>query len=136
MRNRGYIEFKSLEKQCWSYLMNIKTAINYFFYKRFTHKLPTFLTGKIWLNIGICQTLKFSSLKIIDNNLVRMLMLQVNKMIYFVYFIRAESKNYLISHLASIQVNIVYSGALWYTQNHTNISITYSNMHGNPKTHN
>jgi hypothetical protein len=28
MRNRGYIEFETLEKQCWSNLRNIKTAIN------------------------------------------------------------------------------------------------------------
>jgi hypothetical protein len=46
MRNRGYIEFDTLEKQCWSYLRNIKTAINYFFYKRFAHNLPIFLKGK------------------------------------------------------------------------------------------
>jgi hypothetical protein len=25
MRNRGYIDFEMLEKQCWSYLRNIKT---------------------------------------------------------------------------------------------------------------
>jgi hypothetical protein len=30
MRNRGYIEFETLEKQCWSYLRIIKTALNYF----------------------------------------------------------------------------------------------------------
>jgi hypothetical protein len=29
MRNRGYIEFETLEKQCWSYLRNIKPATNY-----------------------------------------------------------------------------------------------------------
>jgi hypothetical protein len=32
-RNRGYIEFEILEKQCWSYLGKIKAAINDF-YKR------------------------------------------------------------------------------------------------------
>jgi hypothetical protein len=63
LRNRGYIEFETLEKQCWSYLRNIKTAINYFFYKHFAHNLPIFLLDKIWLNIGICQTLGFSILK-------------------------------------------------------------------------
>jgi hypothetical protein len=26
MRNRGYIEFETLDKPCWSYLRNIKTA--------------------------------------------------------------------------------------------------------------
>jgi hypothetical protein len=36
MKNRGYIEFDMLEKQGWSYLRNIKIAINFFF-KRFTH---------------------------------------------------------------------------------------------------
>jgi hypothetical protein len=35
-----------------------------FFYKHFAHNLPIFLIGKIWLNIGICQTLGFSILKI------------------------------------------------------------------------
>jgi hypothetical protein len=30
MRNQGYIEVERLEKQCWSNLSNIKTAINYF----------------------------------------------------------------------------------------------------------
>jgi hypothetical protein len=39
------------------------TALNYFFYKRFAHNLPMFLIGKILLNIGICQTLRFSILK-------------------------------------------------------------------------
>jgi hypothetical protein len=34
-----------------------------FFYKRFTHNLPIFLIRKVWLNIGICQTLGFSVLK-------------------------------------------------------------------------
>jgi hypothetical protein len=29
--NREYIEFETLKKQFWSYLRNIKTAINYFF---------------------------------------------------------------------------------------------------------
>jgi hypothetical protein len=28
MRNRGYFEFETLEKQCWSYLRNMETAIN------------------------------------------------------------------------------------------------------------
>jgi hypothetical protein len=63
MRNREYIEFETLEKQCWSYLRSIKTAINYFFNKHFTLNLPIFLIGKIWLNIGIWQTLGFSNLK-------------------------------------------------------------------------
>jgi hypothetical protein len=45
MRNRGYIKLEMLERQCWSYLRNIKTAINYF-YKRFKHNLPTVLIGK------------------------------------------------------------------------------------------
>jgi hypothetical protein len=31
MRNRGYIEFETLEKQRWSYLWNIKTALNCLF---------------------------------------------------------------------------------------------------------
>jgi hypothetical protein len=62
MRNRGCIEFETLENQCWSHLRNIKTAMNYF-YKYFAHILPIFLIGKIWLNIGICQTLGFSILK-------------------------------------------------------------------------
>jgi hypothetical protein len=63
MRNWGYIECETWEKQCWSYLRNIRTAINYFFYKRFAHNLLIFLIGNIWLNIGICQTLGFSILK-------------------------------------------------------------------------
>jgi hypothetical protein len=62
MRNQGYIEFETLKKPHWLYLRNTKTAINYLF-KRLTHNLPIFLTGKIWLNIGICQTLGFSFLK-------------------------------------------------------------------------
>jgi hypothetical protein len=53
----------NLEKQCWSYLRNIKTAINYFFYERFALNQPIFLIGKIWMNIGICKTLGFSILK-------------------------------------------------------------------------
>jgi hypothetical protein len=61
-RNWGYIEFEMLEKQCCSYLRNIKTAINYVC-KRFEHNLLIFLIGKIWMNIGICQTLGFSILK-------------------------------------------------------------------------
>jgi hypothetical protein len=61
MRNRGYIE---LEKQCWSYLRNIETAINFFFvYERFAQNLSRISHRKIWLNIGICQTLGFSILK-------------------------------------------------------------------------
>jgi hypothetical protein len=28
MRNRGYIEFETLEKQCWSYLRNIKRTFS------------------------------------------------------------------------------------------------------------
>jgi hypothetical protein len=53
MRNRGYIEFDTLEKQCWAYLGN--KATNYFFYKRFAHVSThtVFLIGKIYLNIGI-----------------------------------------------------------------------------------
>jgi hypothetical protein len=39
MRNQGNIEFETLENQCWSYLRNIQTAINYF-YKHFAHNLP------------------------------------------------------------------------------------------------
>jgi hypothetical protein len=27
MKNRGYIEFETLKKQCWSYPRNIETAI-------------------------------------------------------------------------------------------------------------
>jgi hypothetical protein len=46
MRNREYIEFETLKKQCWSYLRNIKTAINYFFYKRFAQNLAKFLLSK------------------------------------------------------------------------------------------
>jgi hypothetical protein len=63
MRNRGYIEFETLEKQCWSYIRNIKTAVNYF-YTYFTDNLPIFLIGKIWQNIGICQTLGWCRLSI------------------------------------------------------------------------
>jgi hypothetical protein len=37
MRNLGYIEFETVEKQ-WSYLRNIKTAINYFFLQMFSTK--------------------------------------------------------------------------------------------------
>jgi hypothetical protein len=46
IRNREYIEFETLKKQCWSYLRNIKTAINYFFYKRFVQNLAKFLLSK------------------------------------------------------------------------------------------
>jgi hypothetical protein len=28
---KGYFEFETSEKQCWSYLRNIKAAINYLF---------------------------------------------------------------------------------------------------------
>jgi hypothetical protein len=45
-RNRKEIEFETLEKQCWSYLRNIKAALNYFFYKRFAHYLPIFIISK------------------------------------------------------------------------------------------
>jgi hypothetical protein len=62
VRDRGYIELELLENHFWSYLRNIKTAINYFFYKCFAHNLPIFLVGKIWLNIGICHILGFSIL--------------------------------------------------------------------------
>jgi hypothetical protein len=47
-------------KKCWSFLRNIKTAKNYFFYKRFAQNLAKL---NFWLNIGICQTLGFSILK-------------------------------------------------------------------------
>jgi hypothetical protein len=68
MRNRGYIEFGTMGKQCLSYLRNIKTAINYFLLLHFLHFAPNlpkpiFLIEKIWMNIGICQTLGFSILK-------------------------------------------------------------------------
>jgi hypothetical protein len=53
------IAFETLEKQCCSYLRNIKTAINNFC-KPFAHNLPIFFIGELWLNIGICQTLGFS----------------------------------------------------------------------------
>jgi hypothetical protein len=46
IRNREYIEFETLKKQFWSYVRNIKTAINYFFYKRFAQNLPKFLLRK------------------------------------------------------------------------------------------
>jgi hypothetical protein len=46
IRNREYIEFETLKKQCCSYLRNIKTAINYFFYKRFAQKLAKLLLSK------------------------------------------------------------------------------------------
>jgi hypothetical protein len=62
MRNRGYSECETLEKWCWSYLRNIKAAINYF-YKNFPHNLTIFLIGKMFPNIGIFQTLGFSILK-------------------------------------------------------------------------
>jgi hypothetical protein len=63
MRNRGYIEFEMLEKLCCSYLRNITTAVNYFFYKHFAHYLPILLIAKIWLSIRICKTLGSSILK-------------------------------------------------------------------------
>jgi hypothetical protein len=46
IRTQGYIEFETLENQCRSNLRNIKTAINYFVYKRFAQNLPKFLIGK------------------------------------------------------------------------------------------
>jgi hypothetical protein len=46
IRNRVYIEFETLKKQCWSYLRNIKRAINYFFYKRLAQNLAKFLLSK------------------------------------------------------------------------------------------
>jgi hypothetical protein len=47
IRNRVYIEFETLKKQCWSYQKNIKTAVNYFFfYKRFAQNLAKFLSSK------------------------------------------------------------------------------------------
>jgi hypothetical protein len=46
IRNREYIEFETFKKQCWSYLRNIKTAITYFFYKRFAQNLAKFLFTK------------------------------------------------------------------------------------------
>jgi hypothetical protein len=54
------IEFETLEKQCWSYLRNIETAVNNFLQMFRTQSTPI---GKIWLNIGICQTLGFPFLK-------------------------------------------------------------------------
>jgi hypothetical protein len=39
-------EFETLKKQCWSYLRNIRTAINYFFFKRFAKNLAIFLLSK------------------------------------------------------------------------------------------
>jgi hypothetical protein len=59
MRNQGYIEFETLEKTVLALITsaeNIKTAINYF-YNCFAHNLSIFLTGKLCLNIGICQTI-------------------------------------------------------------------------------
>jgi hypothetical protein len=46
IRNREYIEFETLKKQRWSYLRNIKTAINYFFYKHFAQNPAKFLLSK------------------------------------------------------------------------------------------
>jgi hypothetical protein len=52
MRNRGYIEFETLEKQCWSYIYGInKTAIifnnnNLTNLSGFAHILYHFLIGK------------------------------------------------------------------------------------------
>jgi hypothetical protein len=51
----GYIEFEMLGKQCCSsYLRNSKTAKNTI-YKRFSHNLPIFVLGIIWLNIGFAK---------------------------------------------------------------------------------
>jgi hypothetical protein len=36
---------------------------NKLFFKCFVHNIPIFLVGNIWPNIGICQTLGFSILK-------------------------------------------------------------------------
>jgi hypothetical protein len=42
MRNRGYIlRLKRWGKQCWSYLRNIMTAINYFFVTNVLHIIYT-----------------------------------------------------------------------------------------------
>jgi hypothetical protein len=45
MRNQKDIEFETLEKQGWSYLRNIKTALNSF-YNCFAHYLPIFIISK------------------------------------------------------------------------------------------
>jgi hypothetical protein len=37
MRSPGDIEFERLEKQCWSYLRNVETAINHFFVTNVSH---------------------------------------------------------------------------------------------------
>jgi hypothetical protein len=47
MRNLGYIEVETIEKQCWSYLRNIKPART-ISYECFAHYLPIFLIRKIW----------------------------------------------------------------------------------------
>jgi hypothetical protein len=39
------MEFETLEKQCWSYIRNMKTAM-YYFYKGFEHNLHIFLIRK------------------------------------------------------------------------------------------
>jgi hypothetical protein len=58
------MEFETLGKQCWPYLRNIDSnTVKDLLYKCFKHNLPIFFKGKIWLNIGICQTLGFSILK-------------------------------------------------------------------------
>jgi membrane protease subunit (stomatin/prohibitin family) len=43
MRNREYIEVETLKKQSWSYLRNIKTAINNFCLQTFCSKSSQFL---------------------------------------------------------------------------------------------
>jgi hypothetical protein len=45
IRKREYIEFETLKKQCWSYVRNIKTAINYFIYL-LSYKLLSYLEAK------------------------------------------------------------------------------------------
>jgi hypothetical protein len=57
------LSLKRWKKQCWSYLRNIKTAINYFLQTFRAYNLPIFLIGNSWLNIGVCQTQGFSILK-------------------------------------------------------------------------
>jgi hypothetical protein len=58
IRNRGYIEFETLEKQCWSYVRNIETPINYFLQTKFTH----ISQKKNLAEQGVFQTLAFSIL--------------------------------------------------------------------------
>jgi hypothetical protein len=68
MRNRGSVEFETLEKTVLVISKEYLDSNKLFFYKRFVHNLPIFLIGKIWLNIGICQTLGFSILKMWPRN--------------------------------------------------------------------